>query len=129
MTEEDKFDQEGPSTTLRPKSRSAMKGSDQLESVLIQVERELLSIGWETKLPDRKEKDQEIRRLLQRLEESEIVIVLTEETNSFRSMKKEKYKTMGKKHLKQSAKEIERVRVTGIFEDAKVLVDAIEFQK
>ena len=35
---------------------------------------------------------------------------------------------MLKEHLKQSARDIERVRVTEIFEDAKVLVDAIGFR-
>ena len=48
VMEEDKFDEEGLSTNLRPKSKSAMKGSDQLESFLTQLERELLSIGWDT---------------------------------------------------------------------------------
>ena len=41
-----------------------------------------------------------MRRLLQILEESEIVIVPTEKTNRFISMKKEKYKTMVKENLK-----------------------------
>ena len=34
-------------------------------------------------MPEKKEKDQEMRRLLQSLEESEIVIFPTEKTNSF----------------------------------------------
>ena len=55
-----------------------MKVSEQLESFLTQVERELLSIGWETEMPEKKEKDQELRRLLKSLEESDIVIVPTE---------------------------------------------------
>ena len=37
VMEEDKFDEEGLNTTLRPKSKSAMKGSDQLEFFLTQV--------------------------------------------------------------------------------------------
>ena len=85
--EEDKFDEEGLNTNLRPKSESAMQGSYQLESFLTQVERELLPIGWDTEMPEKKDKDQEIRRLLQISEESEIVIVPTEKTNRFRSMK------------------------------------------
>ena len=44
------------------------------------------------------------------------------------NIRNEKYKTMLKEHLKQSARDIERVRVTEIFEDAKVLVDAIGFR-
>ena len=44
MTEQDKFDEEGLSTTLRPKSKSAMEVSYQLESLRNQVERELPSI-------------------------------------------------------------------------------------
>ena len=35
---------------------------------------------------------------------------------------------MVKEHLKQSSREIERGRVTEIFEDAKVLVDEIGFK-
>ena len=35
---------------------------------------------------------------------------------------------MVKEHLKQSARDIERVRVTEIFEYAQVLVDAIVFK-
>ena len=43
--EEDKFDEEGLNTNLRPKYKSVMKGSDQLECFLTKVEGELLSIG------------------------------------------------------------------------------------
>ena len=66
------------------------------------MERELLSIGWDIELPEKKEKDMELRRLFQTLEESDIVFVPTHKTNKFRSMKKEEYKTMVKEHLKQS---------------------------
>ena len=44
--EEEIFDEEGLSTNSRPKSKIAMKGSDQLESFLTQLEIELPSIGW-----------------------------------------------------------------------------------
>ena len=44
-----------------------MKGSEQLKRFLTQVERELLSIGWDTEIPEKKEKDLELRRLLQTL--------------------------------------------------------------
>ena len=40
-------------------------------------------------MPEKKEKYQELRRLLQSLEESDIVIFTTDKTNRFRSMKKE----------------------------------------
>ena len=69
-----------------------------------------------------------MRRLLKSLEESGIVIVRTDKTNRFRSMRKQKYKIMVKEHLKQSAREIDRRVVTIVFEDAKVLVDAIGFR-
>ena len=69
-----------------------------------------------------------MRRLIQILEVSEIVIVPTDKTNRFTSMRKEKYKTMVKEHLKQSAREMDRGRVTEIFENAKVLVDSIGFR-
>ena len=111
MEEEETFDEKGINTKLKTKSKSAMKGSEQLESFLKQVERELLSIGWDTEMSENKEKDQELRRLLQSLEESDIVIVPTDKTNRFRSMKKEEYKTMVKEHLKKSARVIERGRV------------------
>ena len=104
MEEEEKFDEEGHNTKLRPKSKSAIKGSEQLEIFLTQVERELLSIGWDTEIPENKEKDQETRRLLQTLEKSEIVIFPTDKNNRFRSMMKEEYKTMVKEHIKKLAK-------------------------
>ena len=44
------IDEEGLSTNLRQKSNSAMKGSDQLESFINQLLRELLSIGWDTEI-------------------------------------------------------------------------------
>ena len=53
-----------------------------------------------------------MRRLLQSIEESDIVIVPTDKTNLFRSTRKDKYKTMVKEHLKQSARDIYRGRVT-----------------
>ena len=49
--EEDKFDEEGLSTNLRQKSKREMKGSDQLKNFLTQVERKLLSLGWDTEMP------------------------------------------------------------------------------
>ena len=63
-------------------------GSEQLESFITQVERELLSIGWDTEMPEKKENDLELRRLLQTLEESDIVFFPTDKTNKIRSMKK-----------------------------------------
>ena len=39
MEEEEKIDEEGLNTELRPTSKSAMKGSEQLENFLTQVER------------------------------------------------------------------------------------------
>ena len=54
MEEEEKFDDEGLNTNLRPKSKSAIKSSEKLETFLTQVERELLSIGWDTKIPEKK---------------------------------------------------------------------------
>ena len=53
-----KIDKEGLNTKLRPKSKSAMKGSEQSKSFLTQVERELLSIGWDTEMTEKKDKDQ-----------------------------------------------------------------------
>ena len=35
-----------------------MKGSEKLEIFLTQVEIELLCIGWDTEIPEKKEKDQ-----------------------------------------------------------------------
>ena len=52
-------------------------------------------------MPEKKEKYQEMRRLLQSLEEIEIVVVPTDKTNRFRSMKREEYKTMVKEHLEK----------------------------
>ena len=128
MEEEEIYDEEGLNTKLRPKSKSAMKGSEQVESFLKQVERELLSIGWDTEMPEKKEKDLELKRLLQTLEKSDIVFVPTDKTNKYESMEKDEYKNLVKEHLKQSAREIERGRVVEICEDAKVLVDAIGFK-
>ena len=48
-------------------------------------------------------------------------------TNSFRSMRKVKYMTMVEEHPIQSSGEIYRVKVAEIFEDEKLLVDAIGF--
>ena len=53
-------------------------------------------------MPEKKDKDQEMRRLLQISEESEIVSIPTEKTNSFRSMIKDIYKTMVEEHLIKS---------------------------
>ena len=39
MEEEEQFNKEGLNTNLRPQSKSAMKGSEQLESFLTQIER------------------------------------------------------------------------------------------
>ena len=65
IEEEERFDEEGLNTKLRPKYKSAMKGSEQLESFLTQVERELLYNGWDTGMPKNNKKVLELRRLLQ----------------------------------------------------------------
>ena len=52
-----------------------------------------------------------MRGILWILEESQIAIVPTEKTNSFRSMIKWKYKTMVEEHLKQPSVNIERGKV------------------
>ena len=88
VMEKDNFDKKGISNNLRPKSKSAMKGSDKLESFLTQVKIELLYIGWDIEMPENKDKYQEISRLLQSLEESDIFIIPNDKTNRFRSMKK-----------------------------------------
>ena len=75
MEGKEKYNEEGLNTNLRPKSEIAMKDSDRLETFLTQAERELQYIGWDTGMPEKKEKYQEIRRLLQSLEESEICYV------------------------------------------------------
>ena len=106
--EEEKCDEQGLSTNFRPKSKSEMKGSDQLESFITQLQRELVSIGWNTKITEKKDKYQEMRRLLQSLEESEIVMVPNDKTNSFRITRERKYKTMVEEHLIKPAKDIER---------------------
>ena len=43
-------------------------------------------------------------------------------------MRKDKYRTMVEENLKQSSREIQRVRVTETFEDAKVLLDLLGFR-
>ena len=45
------FDEEGLITNLGQKSKSEMKGPDQLESSLTQLEIELIFIGWDTEMP------------------------------------------------------------------------------
>ena len=121
------FDEECLRTNLIPKYKSAMKGSYQLEKFLTQLERYILAIVWDTEMIEKKEKYQEMRRLLQRSEESEILIVPTDKTNSFRSTRKINYTTMVVEHLRKSAREMDIEKVTEIFDYAKVLVDEIGF--
>ena len=52
-------------------------------------------------MTEKKEIYQEMRRPLQNLEESEIVIVPTEKANRFRSTRKCRYETMAEEHTKQ----------------------------
>ena len=52
MEEDENFDKEGLNNNLRPKSKSAMKGSEELENFLTQVERELISIVWDTEITE-----------------------------------------------------------------------------
>ena len=63
----------------------------------------------------KKEKYQEMRRLLQILEESEIVIVPADKTNSFRITRKGKYNNMVEEHLRQSERDIEKGKAAEIF--------------
>ena len=53
---------------------------------------------------EKKDEDKHKRKFLQTLGRSEIVIIPTDHTNSFRSMRNEKYVTMVDNHSKKSAK-------------------------
>ena len=49
--EEEEFDKEGLGTQLIPKSKGAFRGSEDLDNILTQLERELLSVGWDNEMP------------------------------------------------------------------------------
>ena len=82
------FDEEGLSTNLIPKYSISVKSLYQLEILLTQLKIEIPSILQDTEMQYKKQKDQEIKRLLRISEESEIVIVPNDKTNSFINTRK-----------------------------------------
>ena len=84
--EEEEFVKEGLGTQLKPKSKGAFRGSEDLENFFTQLERELLSVGWDNEMPRRCNKNWDINETIRLLEESYQVIVPTDKTNSFRNM-------------------------------------------
>ena len=126
--EEEEFDKEGLGTQLRPKSKGAFRGSEELENLLSQLEREILSVGWDNEMPRRCKKNWDMNETIRILEESDQVIVPTDKTNSFRCMDTKTYLTMVNGHLRCSSKENERDKVRKIFEKARELLDEVGFQ-
>ena len=78
-------------------------------------------------MPDKTEKDKEIWRPLQILEEIELFIVPTYRTNSFGTKMNTKYITMVYGNLRQLDREIDTEKVMEIFEYEKLLVYEIGF--
>ena len=99
MKKEEIFDEEGLSTKFRPKSKFEMKYSDKLKITLTQLERELLAIGWDSEIPEKKVKYKEMRRFIKSLEGSEVVVIPNYKNNSFSSTIITKYMTVVDGHL------------------------------
>ena len=105
-TEEDNF-----SAKLRPKNKitQAPKGTEFLEGFLKTLENDLLTrVFDDNQITKQTKKDKEITRLLREFRDTEDVIVPTDNTNSIRIIKKEKYIEIVLKHLSDSASQIPR---------------------
>ena len=126
--EEEEFDKEGLGNQLRSKYKGAFRGSEELENFLSQLQRELLSVGWDNEIPRRCKKIWDVNETIRILEEIDQVIVPTDKTNSFRWMDTEKYMTMVNESLIFSSKQIERDKVRGIFDKERELRYEVRFQ-
>ncbi len=69
------------------------------------------TIEWNTRT-----RGTEVKDLLKKLKESNLVVVPTDQTNSFRTMDVEDYKMETFKHLSKGAIKIERARLTEIYD-------------
>ena len=99
-----------------PKSKAPI-GSPDLECFLKQVEEELLKqSGDEVESNNRAEhkNSARVKGLLKEIRETDLVVVPTDKTNSFRTMDVERYKMEIDKHLSKNAVAIERAKLTEI---------------
>ena len=63
-----------------------MKNSYKLESLLDELEIHIMDIGWYAELPEIRDKDKYMRIIILILERSELFIIPTDKTDSFKIM-------------------------------------------
>ena len=115
--ENKKEDEEGLKSGLKSVAtvNNAPIGSTEVEAFLKEIEYELIAQVTKDKLVT-KPRDEIISKLLERLDESEKVVIATDKTNSFQVVPIGKYKEWVAAHLETSAKEISITRIIEILD-------------
>ena len=73
-------------------------------------------------------KNFEVDDIINNLEDSYKLIVITDKNNSFRSLYTKEYMTMVNENLENSSNEIDRGKARYIFDKSRELVDEVGFQ-
>ena len=111
-----------------PKSK-APAGSPDLECFLKQLEEELLKQSVDEEKSNNRaehENSARVKSVLKELKTSELVVVPTDKTNSFRTMNVERYKMEINKHLSKNAIVIERAKLTEIHDSCSDKLEELQ---
>ncbi len=124
---ENKEEEEGMGTGLKPTkiNLSAPKASEEVEAFLSELAKELLHDAWNNRKKNLETfKSSEVKDIQTQLKgDDNQVVVPTDKTSSFRVVKIKDYIKWVLKHLKKSAKEIDRERLIEVQKQAGILLE------
>ena len=109
-------------------SRLVLRGSDELEAFLKDVERELISqvLDKGRFIFNETFKSKEVKEMRKNLDGKDFVVIPTDKTNSYRTVKTNDYKRWVIKHLEKSAAEIPRSKLVEVHQNAMEYLEELE---
>jgi hypothetical protein len=119
---------QGLNSNLKAKDRTnrAPKGSEELETFLSAVEKEIMDKIFEKGNGCKSNsKSEDIKAVNKNLKFTSTVVIPTDKTNSFKCIHIEDYKNWTIKHLLKNGKEILRSKLIQVFEDANELLESL----
>ena len=120
--------EEGMKTGLKPVTinLTAPRASELVEGFITQLQRTLLKQLMDKRDSNKSnDKTQQIRMLQKKLKATDMVVVPTDKTNSFKMISKEEYIKQVKAHLAKSGKEIKPNKLTEVKGKAEKLLDEL----
>ena len=122
------YQNKGLKTGLKPinKFRQAPKGSNKLEYSLRSIEQTVLNYLMNNKQPKPSKKDKKIETILSSLNNTDLVAIPTDKTNTIQVVNLNDYKTWMQQHISSSTREIPRSKIIDLHKKATNLADTYE---